>query len=183
MDEEILFRAKSETLVLIKNEAEKNFLGIQNAEDVITNKSNNLMQVLIPVFLVICGFCVNSFVKNDFSWLFLMAVCLLILLGVVIFMLHKNILPVKSAILGSEPSQLIQSDMISGVHSQDERNLLVNRVHNLQNAIEYSLTSHSSRYRRFRHANKILLLGLLIIVSLFVLSQVFLLFLDKCSCL
>ena len=181
MNEKILFKAKSETLAIIKNEAEKNLLGIQNAEDVITNKSNNLMQVLIPVFLITCGFCVNSFVKDDFSWLFFMAGWLLILLGAVIFTLHKNILPVKSALLGSEPSQLVQPDMISGVHSQDERNLLVNRIHNLQIAIDYSLASHSTRYNRFRIANKILLWGLVMIVSLFVLSQFSLLFLNKCS--
>lgn len=183
MNKEVLFKAQSDTLRLIKDEAEKNLSDVQNAEDVITNKSNNLMQVLIPLFLIICGFCFNSFVKNDFGWLFFIASFFLIILGLVIYQLYKNILPVKSAMAGSEPNQLIQPDLISGIASTDERNLLVNRVFNLQKAIEYSLDSHTIRYSRFRKANKILLMGLLTVVSLFLLFQLFLLFLDKCLCL
>ncbi|WP_318312573.1 hypothetical protein [Flagellimonas crocea] len=182
MDKKILFKAKSETLTLIKNEAEKNLKSIQNAEDVITNKSNTLMQILLPIFIILSGFCINSYTSGNYNTLFYITVCFLITLGVVIFRLHKNVLPIKSAMEGCEPNQLLQSDMISGNHKIDERNILINRIYNLQKAIEYSLKSHTIRYQRYSGTNKILLLSLISLIILFVLYQIFLLFQDMCLC-
>lgn len=180
MEKEILFQAKNETLLLIKEEAEKNLLSIQNTEDVITSKSNNLIQILLPILIILLGFLVNSFTLKQFDWKFYLSAFISILFSFVVYILYENILPVKSAIQGSEPKQLIQSDMIFGDFKKDNRNILVNRVYNLQNAITYSTKSHSIRYKRFKKGNKTLFLGLFLIFSFFLLFQLFLLFPDKC---
>lgn len=180
MNQDILFITKNETLIIIKEEGEKNLLGIQNVEDVITNKSNSLMQILIPILIVLLGFCINSIATKNFNWQFQLSTVIIILLGIVIYILYQNILPAKSAIQGTEPNQLVQLDMIIGDIENDNRNILVNRVFNLQKAINYSTKSHSIRYKRFKNANKTLFLGLLIIFILFSLLQAFLLFQDMC---
>ena len=180
MEQEILFKAKNETLLLIKDEAEKNLLSIQNTEDVITNKSNNLIQILLPILIVLFGVLISSISSADFGWKFQLSLLISVLLCFVVYTLYENILPVKSVIQGSEPKQLIQSDMIFGDKLKDDRNILVNRIFSLQKAINYSTNSHSIRYKRFIKGNKLLLLGLLIIFILFSLFQGFLLFQDKC---
>ena len=180
MEQEILFKAKNETLSLIKVEAEKHLLSIQNTEDVITNKSNNLIQILLPILIVLFGVLVNSISSGKFDWKFQLSLLISILLSFVVYTLYENILPVKSVIQGSEPKQLIQSDMIFGEQLKDDRNILVNRIFSLQKAINYSANSHSIRYKRFKKGNKFLFLGLLIIFILFALFQVFVLFQDKC---
>lgn len=178
MKTDILFKVKSETLFLIKDEAEKNLLAVQSTEDVITNKSNNLIQIIIPVVIVLSGFIINGFSTNVFDWKFYLSGSFVVLFSIVVFKLYKNILPVKTSLIGSEPKQLVQSDMIIGQKETDERNILVNRVYNLQNAIDYSLLSHSKRYNRFKSSIKLLLLGMLIILSLFLVYQAFVLFQD-----
>lgn len=178
MNQDILYKTKNQTLILIKEDSEKNLLGIQNAEDVITNKSNSLMQILIPILIVLLGFCVNSIANKNFDWQFQLSTVIIILFGIVIYILYENILPVKTVIQGTEPNQLVQSDMISGNFENDNRNILVNRVFNLQKAINYSTQSHSIRYKRFKNANKTLFLGMLLIFILFSLFQAFLLFRD-----
>lgn len=180
MNQEILFKTEVSTLLLIKEEAEKNLLAIQNTEDVITNKSNNLIQIIFPITVILSGYSINSISIDNFDWKFYLSISLILLFCLVVFQLYKNILPVKSAMIGTEPNQLVKSDMISGNAQKDERNILVNRVYNLQTAIEYTVQSHSTRYKRFRNTNKILLVGLVLIFSLFVLFQFFLLFQDKC---
>jgi hypothetical protein len=179
MKQEILFKAKNETLLLIKDEAEKNLLSIQNTEDVITNKSNSLIQILLPILIVLFGVLVNSISSDKFDWKFQLSLLVSVLLGFVVYTLYENILPVKSVIQGSEPKQLIQPDMIFGEQLKDDRNILVNRIYSLQKAINYSANSHSIRYKRFKKGNKFLFLGLLIIFILFSLFQCFLLFQDK----
>ncbi len=183
MKTEILFKAKTHTLLLIKDEAEKNLSGIQNAEDIITNKSNSLLQILIPILILISGYLLNSITNQKFNELFYISIPLTLLLGLVIMKLYRNILPVKTAIYGSEPNKLIKSDMIFGVDESDERNIIVNRIYNLQKAIDYSIKNHSIRYKRFKNSNKILLLGLLIIFCstiILLLTLFFLPFLNKC---
>ena len=141
MNQDILFITKNETLIIIKEEGEKNLLGIQNVEDVITNKSNSLMQILIPILIVLLGFCINSIATKNFNWQFQLSTVIIILLGIVIYILYQNILPAKSAIQGTEPNQLVQLDMIIGDIENDNRNILVNRVQfTKSNKLFYQIT-------------------------------------------
>lgn len=162
MNTDILLKAKDETLEATKQEAELNLEGILRAEEVITDKSNTLIQVLIPVFLVVLGFLLNSLNKDNLPDLFYLGIPLSILLGLVICMLYSNILPVKSAISGSEPNQILQLDIVDG--KNEYRNFLIHRIWSLQKAIEKTLESHKTRYDKFRSTILVLFTGLGVIL-------------------
>lgn len=182
MNTEILYQAKKETLFLIKEEAEKSLDGIQKIEDVITDKSNGLMRILISFFIIISGYSIKSITENKLDLLFYIALGLVVLIGWVIWVLYINILPLKTGVNGTNPYQLLQSDIISGDSNSDELNLVRNRVYSLEKAIEKSLESHKIRHSRFMKANKILVIGLSVITiltTLYLLVQFF----PPCQCI
>lgn len=179
MDTEFLYKANIETLKLIKDEGEKNLASIINADEVITNKSNSLMQILIPLLLILAGFNLDLIFKKVIDYKFYFSLLLIINLTLVIYILYRNILPVKSIMIGAEPEKLLQNDIIFG-SDNDYHNVLINRTYNIQKAIDNSIISHKKRYDRFKNANKTLFLGLFAIFCLFLLLQVFRLFLNKC---
>lgn len=178
MNKEVLFKAEYETLELIKNEAEKNLIGIQNSEDVITNKSNNLIRILLPILLILLGVLINSITIQNLDWKFQLSLLISILLFIVIYYLYENILPVKSATQGFDPNELVVSELILGDGKNDNRNILLNCIYSLQSSILKSRKSHKIRYDRFRTSNKILFLGLFLITFIILTFQFSLLFQD-----
>lgn len=182
MNTDLLLKAKIESLLLIKDEAEKSLAGIQKIEDVITDKSNGLMRILISFFIIISGYSIKSVTENKIDLLFYISIALVFLIGWVIWILYINILPQKTGVNGTNPSQLLQLDIISGESKSDELNLVRNRVYSLEKAITKSLQSHKVRHTRFMRANKILVIGLLVIsllTTLFLLVQFF----PPCQCI
>ena len=182
MNTDILYKAKKDTLVLVKEEAEKSLAGIQKIEDVITDKSNGLMRILISFFILIFGYSINSITNSKFNLLLYTALMLAILIGCVIWVLYINILPLRTGVNGTNPSQLLQSDIISGDNKSDEINLVRNRVYSLEKAIEKSLQSHKIRHSRFMRANKILVIGLSVILIVIILCLL-VRFFPLCQCI
>ena len=107
---------------------------------------------------------------------------LAILIGCVIWVLYINILPLRTGVNGTNPSQLLQSDIISGDNKSDEINLVRNRVYSLEKAIEKSLQSHKIRHSRFMRANKILVIGLSVILIVIILCLL-VRFFPLCQCI
>jgi len=179
MDTEYLYKADIETLKIIKEEGEKNLASILEADEVITNKSNSLMQILIPIFLLLVGYNLDLLFKKNIDYKFYFSLLLIINLCSVIYILYRNILPVKSVMMGAEPQKLLKNDIIAG-SINDYHSLIINRTYNIQIAIDKSITSHKKRHNSFTKANKTLFLGLLVIFCLFLLLQVYHLFISMC---
>lgn len=64
MGYQYLYKAEKSTLLLIKEEGEKSLTGIIDSDNTITNQSNSLFQVLIPILLIILGFIFSQIISN-----------------------------------------------------------------------------------------------------------------------
>ncbi|WP_312418572.1 hypothetical protein [Epilithonimonas sp.] len=83
MDTEYLYKADIETLKIIKEEGEKNLASILEADEVITNKSNSLMQILIPIFLLLVGYNLDLLFKKNIDYKFYFSLLLIINLYII----------------------------------------------------------------------------------------------------
>jgi hypothetical protein len=164
LNQVLLFKAGKHTLTKVKEEADNNLSSIHQSVDIITNKANNLFRLLFSIFILLFGFLVSRLVSESLDFLFYLSAVLETLLFVVLAMLYRIILPVKTALIGTEPKQLIQGDVVSGDDEKDEISFLRITIFGLQNAIEHSTESHGKRYRRFVLAHKVLIIGIGLIV-------------------
>ena len=88
--------------------------------------------------------------------------------------MFKSIFPLENRLLGSQPNKLVQNDLIKG-DDYDELRIISNRILCTQKAIDISITSYIKRLESYKKANKILIFGLLIsltiIIIIFLLCQ------------
>jgi hypothetical protein len=164
LNQDLLFKAGKQTLTKVKEEADNNLSSIHQSVEIITNKANNLFRLLFSVFILLFGFLVSRLTSEELDFLFYLSAVLETLLFVVLAMLYSIILPVKTALMGAEPKELIQSDVISGDDEKDEMSFLRISTFGLQNAIEHSTQSHGRRYKRFVLAHTVLIIGVGLIV-------------------
>jgi len=170
MKKELLDKASVDTLKLIKAEAESNLKEIHNIENIITDKTEKLFKLVITFLVIVMGYALKSYSENDFGDLFLLAILFTVLFLIAAIVLYKVIFPKATIVLGSEPDNLVQEDMIKG-SEKDEKYILGNRVYNLQKAINTSKSSYLNRIKHYRSANKVLLIGIVSIVIAFILFQ------------
>lgn len=166
LDTKLLDKLSIENLEIVKSEAEMNLEDLSSSENVITNKSNTLFQVLIVVFTTIVGYLVSQI--NNFiikSILIQISIILCVVFGFVLFLLIKVIYPKKVALKGSPPSNLIQDYIFSKKSNKSHtRQILRNRVYSLNIAIESNKENLKNRVRLFDWANKSILIGLIIVL-------------------
>lgn len=166
LDTNLLDKLSIENLQITKYEAELNLEDLSSSEDIITNKSNTLFQVLIVIFTTIVGYLVsqiNSFDIN--SILIQISIILCVVFGFVLFLLIKVIYPNKVALKGSSPSNLIQDWVFNKKSDKSQtKQILRNRVYSLNIAIESNNENLKNRVRLFDLANKSILIGLIIIL-------------------
>lgn len=165
MDIKLLSKSSKETLSIIKKEAEMNLDKIHLTEDIITSKINNLLNIVISFFLIVSGYILKSISISKFDELSYISFVLSILFIVVISVLYSGIMPKGTILVGTEPSKLIQSDMIKG-DDNDNIRILGNRIINLQNAIDVSSISYKSRLKAFKLSFGILNIGIFVIMFL-----------------
>lgn len=161
MNTDILYKAKKETQLLIKSEAEKNLEDIHKSEDIMTGKINNFLSFSYAVFIAAVGYSIKCISDKNFDLLFILSVSLSVVFALVIIVLFNSIFPLENRLLGSQPNKLIQSDMIKG-DNYDELRILGNRILCIQDAIDISISSYISRLDSYKKANRILVFGLLI---------------------
>ena len=81
MNTDILYKAKKETQLLIKSEAEKNLEDIHKSEDIMTSKINNFLSFSFAVFIAVVGYSIKSISDKNFDLLFILSfLCPLFLL-------------------------------------------------------------------------------------------------------
>lgn len=178
MNKQLLIKTDKNTLELIKSEAEKNLINIHSTEDVITNKTSNLLKTVISFFIITSGYSIRAFSLNQFDYLFGFSISLSVLFVIIISILIFIIFPKDTVSLGSEPIKNINENFIKG-DEFDEYRILCNKIECLQLAIESSLSSYRMRLNAYKKSNKILILGIILIsfsISLFYL------FLNACLC-
>ncbi|WP_163518378.1 hypothetical protein [Gelidibacter japonicus] len=161
MNTNILYKAKKETQLLIKSEAEKNLEDIHKSEDIMTGKINNFLSFSFAVFIAVVGYSIKCISDKNFDLLFILSVSLSVVFALVIIVLFNSIFPLENRLLGSQPNKLIQSDMIKG-DDYDELRILGNRILCIQDAIDISISSYISRLNSYKKANRILVFGFLI---------------------
>ena len=171
MKKQLLIKTDKNTLELLKSEAEKNLINIHSIEDVITNKSSNLLKMVISFFIITTGYSIRAFSLSQFDYLFSFSISLSILFIVIISLLIFIIFPKDTVSLGSEPIKNINENFIKG-DKFDECRILCNKIENLQTAIEGSLSSYRIRLNAYKKTTTTLILGLILIfcsISLFYL--------------
>lgn len=175
MDIEILGKANKETVLIIKEEAEKNLKDIHYVEDIVTNKANNLMNICISVFILIDGYIIKSFSDGEYSIVLLIAIITSIFIAYIIFNLLSAVLPKETVLIGAEPDKLVTNDFIQENEKEfgDTWKILSNRVYNLQQDIEKSFNSHETRLKKFKSSSKQLLIGLSVIVVFSIILIIF----------
>lgn len=178
MDKKLLTDTDKETLELIKSEAEKNLSNIHATEDVITNKSSNLLKTVISFFIITSGYSIRAFSLSQYDYLFSFSISLSILFIVIISILLFVIFPKDTVCLGSEPIKIVTPNFIKG-DKYDQYRILCNKIENLQIAIEDSLSSYRTRLKAYKQSNQILISGVILI---FLSISLFYLFLNVCLC-
>jgi hypothetical protein len=166
LDTKLLDKLSIENLELVKSEAELNLEDLSSSEDIITNKSNTLFQVLIVIFTTIVGYLVSEINTFDIkSILIQISIILCIVFGCVLFLLTKVIYPNKVALKGSSPNNLIQDFLFNKKSNKSQtKQILRNRVYSLNIAIESNKENLNNRVRLFDWANKSILIGLIIVL-------------------
>lgn len=174
--EELLFKAEKNSLLFIKNEAEKKLLGIQQAEDTVTGKANGLFQVAIPVFILLLGFSISRFSASLFDSLFYLSLSLIALFSAVVWKLYRCILPKQTVISGSRPKDALNPELFEQLETDKELELYLIRtsIYSLENAIVHSLQTHTNRLTKFKKANNILIFGFVIILIVTALTSLYL---------
>jgi len=178
MNKELLIKTDKNTLELIKSEAEKSLANIHSTEDIITNKSSNLLKMVMSFFIVTSGYSIRAFSLNKFDYLFSFSISLSVLFIIVSMILLFIIFPKETVSIGSEPIKNVNKNIIKG-DEFDEYRMLCNKIECLQLAINKSLPSYRARLSAFKKSNQLLIIGVVFIsfsVSLFYL------FLNTCSC-
>ncbi len=174
MNTKLLQKTSKETQLLIKSEGERNLEDIHKSEDIMTNKINNILSFSFAVFIGVISYSVKCISDKKFDLLFILSLLLSVVFGLVIFILFKSIFPLENRLLGSQPNKLVQNDLIKG-DDYDELRIISNRILCTQKAIDISITSYIKRLESYKKANKILIFGLLIsltiIIIIFLLCQ------------
>ncbi|MCG8860035.1 hypothetical protein [Tenacibaculum finnmarkense] len=160
MNKEILYKAKKETQLLIKSEAEKNLQDIHKSEDLMTGKINKFLSFSVAIFIAVIGYSVKAISEDKIDALFILSISLSIVFALIIVILFNSIFPTENRLLGSEPSNLLHEDMIKG-DEYDELRILGNRILCIQNDIKISLSSYRKRLNSYKNSNKILAIGIL----------------------
>jgi hypothetical protein len=171
MEEEILNKADIKIIQLIKNESETLFNSITEVDNILTNKSSNLLNVCISILTLSIGFSISQLIIKNHSNLLIYSVFISVLLLIVVFKLFKNINPITTTLLGSD--KLINSDLIKG-SEYDEYSILTNRILNIQNGINTNKEISETKAKNYKESYKFLIIGLSSISVLFLLFCLFL---------
>jgi hypothetical protein len=171
MNEEILNKADLEVIRLVKNESEKLFNSIIDVDNILTNKSSNLLNVCVSILTVSIGFSISQLLTNTFSNLIVYSIFVSILLMVVVFKLIQNISPISTTLIGSD--KLIIKELISG-SKHDEYLILTNRILNIQDGIKSNKDVAERKAKEYKESYKLLITGLTSISVLFLLFCLFL---------
>jgi hypothetical protein len=166
LDIKLLEKLNIQNLEIIKSEAELNLDDLSNSENIITNKSNSLFQILVVIFTTIIGYLVSQI--NSFcieSLLIQISIFLCLVFGFILFLLVKVIYPDKVALKGSCPNNLIKNYIFTKKSNKSQtKQILRNRIYSLNIAIESNKENLKNRVRLFDWANKSILIGLIIVL-------------------
>lgn len=163
---ELLNKLSIENLQLIKSEAEQNLEDLSRSEDIITNKSNTMFQVLVVIFTAIIGYLVSQFENFDLKSIIIqISLFFCLVFGVVLFLLIKVIYPKRVALKGAKPSSLVKDFVFNKKSDKNHcKQILRNRVYSLNLAIQSNKQNLNKRVLLFDWANKIVLIGLVVAV-------------------
>jgi len=166
LDTKLLDKLSIENLQIVKSEAELNLEDLSSSEDIITNKSNTLFQVLVVIFTAIVGYLLSQINSFDIkSILIQISIVLCIVFGFILFLLIKVIYPNKVALKGSSPNNLVKDFIFNKKSDKSQtKQILRNRVYFLNIAIESNKENLKNRVRLFDWANKSILIGLIIVL-------------------
>lgn len=163
---ELLDKLDLDNLERIKNEAEMNLEEISKSEEIITNKSNSLFQILIVVFSTLVGYLISEFSTFCLNSI-LIQICIIfsLFIAYALFLLIKIIYPIKIKLKGASPQNLIQDFIFSSKSDeQNTINFFKNRIYSLNLAINNNIESLNNRVNLFYKANKAILYGLLLVI-------------------
>jgi hypothetical protein len=163
MEEEqlkILGSIKDEgTLLLIKEESEKYITAQVDSESVILNKSTNLFQILIAIFISIFTYLLSTYKSLDNVLLYNTGVvfsCFLsISLGLLLFVIN----PSKIRLAGASPESVIDSDIFNG-SEYDRIKLLKNRIFCLNIDIKINREKQKTRVLCYRLSLAVIVIGM-----------------------
>lgn len=162
LDTKLLDKQKLSTLLILKNEAEVNLDEISKTEEIITNKSNNLFQILIVTFTSVFGYVIFNLQK---SLIIHISIIFLLFIGYSIFLLKQIIYPDKIKLKGSAPFQLVEKDILFfEIEELNNERILRNRIFSLNIAIQNNLISINKRVDLYRKSNETLFIGIITII-------------------
>ena len=166
LDLNLLEKLNIENLERVKSEAELNLDDLSSSEDIITNKSNTLFQVIVVIFTTIVGYLVSQINSFDISSILIqISIIFCLIFGFVLYLLIKVIYPNRIALKGSSPSNLIHESIFNKKSDKNQtKAILRSRIYCLNIAIESNKENLKKRVRLFDFANKSILIGLIVVL-------------------
>lgn len=152
----ILKTLSKEDLVFIKEEAEKQFQAIDDADNTVISKSNNIINVLI----IIVAACIVGLIE-DYS-LYIKHISLIVLLfcGGSIFFAYKAIMLKKYMLLGTKPENIINDNISINNSPHIKEKVLITIIGNLNDKIGKNETTQKDRVNNYSLCIYIILFGL-----------------------
>ena len=167
LDIKLLTKSDKGTQLLIKAEAESNLKDIHKSEDLMTGKINAFISFSFAIFIIVVGYSMKAITDNNIDLFFILSVSLSVVFSFIIIVLFNALFPYENRALGSEPIELVQEDMIKG-DKFDELRILGNRILSMHDDIKTSTKSYRFRLNSYKNAYKILLIGILFTLLIFI---------------
>ncbi len=162
LDTQLLDKLDISNLELIKVEAELCNSEISKSEEIITNKANTLLQIVIVFITSLIGFIISQLIDRHFPKIFTsISLIFLVFLSCSLRLLFKAWYPNKNGLSGVMPSNLVDSSIYSEHNEDNKKNFYKNRIYSINIAIHNNLESLSSRVRQYEKSIKLIIWGLI----------------------
>lgn len=152
-------------LELIKAEAELCNSEISKSEEIITNKANTLLQVVMVFITSLIGFVITQIIDGQLPKIFTqVGIIFLVFLSCSLRLLLKAWYPNKNGLSGVMPSNLIDNAIYSDDNENNQKNFYRNRIYSLNMAMHNNLESLSMRVRQYEKSIKLIIVGLIVTI-------------------
>lgn len=149
-------KLKPETAQFILDQSEKNLIEINNAADVLTARSNTILQFSIPSIIVLTGYIYSDYSKGDLlTHLAAIAIVILSLITILAFIANSLY---KVVPLGNRPVNMINNEKV--LHDDQYLVFLFNSIKNIQKSITKNESKNVKRASKLYLIEKIIWVGL-----------------------
>lgn len=159
-----------DSIILIRDEAEKYIQHQIESESIIIGKATGMFQLFIAIIISIVGYFVSLKSLSENVIIFVCGLVVILFVGKSIFLLSKCINPSLTHTTGASPSVLLDDMIFFGANNDEKkRTFMIQRVYNLDKAITENRQVQTKRVDNYKRAIKNVMLGLVVLITVFFL--------------